>query len=430
MGVFSLRSGRRTALRQIADRVLEAPDLPSLTRLLTEDLPRALDARDATLLLWDRRLEGFEGLDLGEGGRLRTFSPEVTGPGGPKTRWLLSEGQLVETSPEAHERMLVPLLARSGLVGMLVLGPAPRRRKPVNDAEARLVSVVAARAAIAVENHAYQKELIASERLAALGTMAGMLAHDFRGPMTLIRGWAETLLEDDTPPPEVQAQARAIVEAVDRLERMTGETLDFVQGAERLVLRPFPLGVLLAELAAGIEQELPGLTVERDFDLRGGRRGTFDVDKIRRAVSNIAANARDAMGGRGRLLLSARTETLAGANGPTEQLVLVVADEGPGVPPEIRDRVFEPFVTHGKKRGTGLGLAVACAASRTTGAASNCSPRPRPPRTVRASASPCPSSTRPRAGGRIAPCVPFAARLSPLFSSPPAGPTTRQRSSR
>jgi signal transduction histidine kinase len=359
LGVFSLRSGRRTALGQIADRVLEAPDLLSLTRLLTEDLPRALDARDAALLLWDRRLEGFEGLDVGDGGRLRTFSPEVSGPGGPKTRWLLSEGQLVETSPEAQEGMLVPLLARSGLVGMLVLGPAPRRRKPVNDAEARLVSVVASRSAIAVENHAYQKELIASERLAALGTMAGMLAHDFRGPMTLIRGWAETLLEDETPPPEVRARARAIMEAVDRLERMTGETLDFVRGAERLALRPFPLGVLLAELAAGIEQELPGLTVERDFDLRGGRRGTFDVDKIRRAVSNIAANARDAMGGRGRLLLSARIETLPGADGEAEQLVLVIADEGPGVSPEIRDRVFEPFVTLGKKRGTGLGLAVA-----------------------------------------------------------------------
>ena len=359
MSFLSLSPGRRTALGRIADRVLEAPDLPSLTRLLTEDLPRALDARDASLLLWDRRLESFEGLGLGEGGRLRTFEPEAREAGGPKTRWLLTEGQLLETSKDAQEGMLVPLLARSGLAGMLVLGPAPRRRRPVTDAEARLVSVVAARAAIAVENYAYQKELIASERLAALGTMAGMLAHDFRGPMTLIRGWAETLVEGDLPPSEVVVRARAIVDALDRLERMTGETLDFVRGAERLVLRRFPLGVLLAELAAGIEQELPGLAVEQDFDLRGGLRGTFDVDKIRRAVTNIAANARDAMGGRGRLSLSARLETPPGADGEAEQLVLVLADEGPGVPPEIRERVFEPFVTLGKKRGTGLGLAVA-----------------------------------------------------------------------
>jgi signal transduction histidine kinase len=360
MSVFSLASSRRrTALGQIAEKVLESPDLPSLTRLLTEDLPRALDARDAVLLLWDRRLETFEGLALTDGGRLRTFQPEATGPGGPKTRWLLSEGQLLETSPGAQEGMLVPLLARGGLAGMLVLGPAPRRRQPVSDAEARIVSLVAARAALAVENHAYQKELIASERLAALGTMAGMMAHDFRGPLTIIRGWAETLTAGDVPPEEAAGRAQAIVEAVDRLDRMTAETLDFARGAERLVLREVPLGLFLAEIAAGIEEELPGIAVERDFDLPAGRRVVLDVDKIRRAVWNVAANARDAMGGRGRLHLRARIETAPGGDGRGELLALVLADDGPGVSPEIRDRLFEPFVTLGKKRGTGLGLAVA-----------------------------------------------------------------------
>lgn len=356
MPLLPLSSRRRSALGQIAERVLEAPDLVSLTRLLTEDLPRALGARDASLLLWDRRLETFEGLAV-EDGRLRTFQPEAEGPGGPRTRWLLSDGQLLETAPGAEEDMLVPLLARSGLAGMLVLRPAPGRR-PVSERDARLVSLVATRAALAVENHEYQRELIASERLAALGTMAGMLAHDFRGPMTLIRGWAETLLAGDVPPPEAAERARAIVEAVDRLERMTTETLDFARGKERLVLRPVSLALLLAELAAGLEAELPGLAVQPDFGVPPGARGALDVDKIRRAVTNVAANARDAMGGAGRLLLSARVDPVPPPAGPLH-LVLVLADEGPGVPPEIRDRLFEPFVTRGKKRGTGLGLAVA-----------------------------------------------------------------------
>jgi len=240
---------------------------------------------------------------------------------------------------------------------MLVLGAAPRRKRPVSDAEARLVSIIATRAALAVENHSYQKELIASERLAALGTMAGMMVHDFRGPMTLIRGWAETLVAGDVAPEETASRARIIVEAVDRLERMTAETLDFARGAEKLVLRAVPLGLFVAELAAGIEAELPGLCVERDFEVPGARRATLDVDKIRRAVANVAANAREAMGGAGRLRFSARLA--AGEDGSPERLELVLTDEGPGVPEEIRDRVFEPFVTLGKKRGTGLGLAVA-----------------------------------------------------------------------
>jgi signal transduction histidine kinase len=82
------------------------------------------------------------------------------------------------------------------------------------------------------------------------------------------------------------------------------------------------------------------------------------VDKLRRALGNLAANARDAMGGAGRLHLIVRLRP-ANGDGGAERLSLTVADEGPGVPRELAERVFEPFVTQGKKRGTGLGLAVA-----------------------------------------------------------------------
>ncbi|MFN8094433.1 MAG: ATP-binding protein [Vicinamibacteria bacterium] len=336
--------------------MLEAPDLAAIARCLTVELPRALGAPSASLLVWDRRLQTFETVELLESGALHP-SPAQPDPRAPRPRWLVSDGQLLETRRGKDEGTLVPLLARSGLAGSLTLAPILRRRRPMSDSEARLVSLVASRAALALENHAYQRELIASERLAALGTMAGMLAHDFRGPMTVIRGYAETLVEDDAPlaPDEVRDRARLIVEAADRLERMTTETLDFARAAERLVLRPVPLGLFLAELAAGIEAELPGLAVVRELAVPGGLRVPLDVDKLRRAVSNVAANARDAMGGRGRLTVRARLEARDGQ----EWLVLELEDEGPGVPPEIRETLFEPFVTVGKKRGTGLGLAVA-----------------------------------------------------------------------
>jgi signal transduction histidine kinase len=357
--VFRLTSRRKATLTALAERVLEAPDLAGLTRVLTVELRRALGAERASQLLWDRRLERFFSLALDAGGRLQRERLQGEGHASPRTRYLLSEGQLVETRKDAADEMLVPLLARNGLAGMLVLGPVRRKRRPVTDGEARLVSLVAGRAAIAFENLAYQKELIESERLAALGTMAGMLVHDFRGPLTLIRGWAETLHAGSVEPAELKARTQAIMDAVDRLDRMTGETLDFARDAEKLVLRSVPLFVLATELAASIQQELPGLVVESDFELPGGQRGSLDVDKIRRAVTNIAANARDAMGGAGRLRFKARVEAGGGAEGPLEQLVLELADDGPGVPGAIRERLFEPFVTHGKKRGTGLGLAVA-----------------------------------------------------------------------
>jgi signal transduction histidine kinase len=248
-------------------------------------------------------------------------------------------------------------MARGGLAGMLVLGPKRRHGSlPLRPSEARLVSVIAARSALALENHIYQKELISSERMAALGTMASMLAHDFRGPMTVIRGYAETLLEPGLGPGEVQARASLIVEAVDRLERMTGETLDFARGGARLARRTVSLPVFLTELSRGLSSELPGVEVVRAFEVPPDTTASLDVDKLRRVVSNIAANARDAMGGTGRIHISARTRA---ADGEGDELELVLADEGPGVAPEVRERLFQPFATFGKKKGTGLGLAVA-----------------------------------------------------------------------
>jgi len=327
-------------LGQLADLVLEAPDMEGLTRLLTDTLPAAAGVKGATLLLWDRKLEAFEELPR----RQARAEP-------PRARFMISEGQLLETKGD-QDGVLIPLMARSGLVGMLVLG-ARRGRRAVTyrPAEVRHLSVVATRSALALENHLYQREVIASERMAALGTMAGMLAHDFRGPMTVIRGYAETLLEDrPLPLREVQERANLIVKMVDRLERMTGETLDYARESSRLVRRSVNLVSMLQELADGIPLELPGLAVDHEIRMPLDAQASLDVDKLRRAVGNIAANARDAMGGTGRLHLEA--EIRDGV------LDITIADEGPGVPEGIRDRLFDPFVTHGKKGGTGLGLAV------------------------------------------------------------------------
>jgi signal transduction histidine kinase len=255
-------------------------------------------------------------------------------------------------------------MGRSGLVGMLVLGPpSPRKKPPLRPAEARLVSTLATRAALVLENHLYFTELVATERMAALGTMAGMLAHDFRTPMTVIRGYAE-LLRDEAATDEVRQRAQAIVGMVDRLDRMTRETLDFARAGGQLSRRTVDVARLVDEILGSLEGELPGLSVVRHVEVPAELNAALDTDKLRRAVFNIAANARDAMKGTGRLHATAAVEDERRAapsrrksEGPP-WLVLTLADEGPGVPPAIRDTVFEPFVTAGKKTGTGLGLAV------------------------------------------------------------------------
>ncbi len=336
--------------------MLEAATLDTLARLLTADLPQALGIEGAALLLWNRKLDSFEALTPGET-HLSALRPDSPAVPVPEAGFLLSEGALLPTR-SGGDGVLVPLMARSGVVGMLVLGArAGRRRLPFRPTEVRLLWVLANRAALALENHLYQKELISSERMAALGAMAGMLAHDFRNPMTVVRGHAEMLLQDGVAPGQVRQQAELIIRMVDRLDRMTGEILDFARAGGRVVRRRLVLRRFLGELADDLEKELPGLTVVGDLDLPEDAAAALDEDKMRRALGNLAANARDVMGGRGRIHVSARILPPVEEGSP-ERLAVEVADEGPGVPPEIRATLFEPFVTARKKGGTGLGLAV------------------------------------------------------------------------
>jgi len=362
MGQGTSRTSRANALGRLVDRVLEATGADDLARILTRELPAALDVGGATLLLWNRKLDSFESL-TGTETQISPFRPGAAPVPAPEAGFLLSDGEVLETR-KGGDGVLVPLMARSGLVGMLVLGPrAGRRKPPLRPAEARLLSTLATRSALVLENHLYLKELVATERVAALGTMAGMLAHDFRTPMTVIRGYAE-MLRDEATADVVRDRAQAIVGMVDRLDRMTRETLDFARAGGQLARRPVDVSLLVEEILGSLERELPGLTVLRRVDVPPEMTAALDTDKLRRAVFNIAANARDAMKGAGRLHAEAAIEgdrrTIPSRRETDEArwLVLTLADDGPGVPPSIRDTVFDPFVTEGKKGGTGLGLAV------------------------------------------------------------------------
>jgi signal transduction histidine kinase len=336
------------SLSGLAERVLEVPDSASLVALLTRDLPKALGLASVTLLSWDRKLESFESLTSHE----TSGNPAKSAGETPQARYLLSDGVLIDTGAEKGDGTLVPLQARSGIIGMLLLPEKPgARHPPYGKAQVKQLSALCRRAALALENHLYQKELIASERLTALGTMAGMLVHDFRGPMTVIRGYAEMLAGAALSSDEVKSHAALITEMVDRLERMTTETLDFAREGKKLARRTIGLNRLLTTLCSEIAQELPGLRVSRDIQIPAELEAALDVDKLHRVVGNIAANARDAMGGKGGFEVAARVHE--------GRLVLTLADDGPGVPAEIAERLFDPFVTRGKKNGTGLGLAVA-----------------------------------------------------------------------
>ena len=198
---------------------------------------------------------------------------------------------------------------------------------------------------------AAQQELLDAERLATIGRMASTISHDLRHPLSAILAYAEFLAEAKLGEKRRSEFYGEIREAVNQMTEQLNGLLEFSKA--RVVYRPVSGQVdEVIQRAIRIVQARPeyqSITITTRHE--GGREAWFDPSKLERALHNLLLNACEAVpADRGRIEVESR-QTPQG-------LEIRVADNGPGIPPEIRDQVFQPFVTHGKDSGTGLGLAV------------------------------------------------------------------------
>lgn len=244
----------------------------------------------------------------------------------------------------------VPLCAEGELVG--ILSVATTQTHPFTDKERSLLRAIGHQLGTAIANAQLRQEALAAARLAAVGRVATSVAHDLRSPLGGIVRSAEFLAHPELSPTTRQKLSKAVVLLARRLLNSTQEILDYVRG-ERLPLAPAPhhLPEFLDEVLAVLEVDFAdqGIEVVRDCDYEGPV--IIDVDHIAQAIYNIAANARDAMPRGGTFKVTTRAVG--------ERIELGFTDTGPGVPPEVRERIFEPFFTHGKREGAGLGLSIA-----------------------------------------------------------------------
>ena len=200
-------------------------------------------------------------------------------------------------------------------------------------------------------NERYVSEVVRKEKITLIGEMANTMIHDFRGPFATIK-LATELLAKRNAAPETGEICATILRQVDRLGSMVEEVLEFARGETRLRLQTVPLGQAFAQLrkdhaisarhsSVRLVVKLTPLVLE------------LDPDRFQRVLQNLVTNAREALERRprGRITVAARRVG--------RQAVITVADNGPGIPAEIRSALFEPFVSHGKVGGTGLGLAIA-----------------------------------------------------------------------
>ena len=196
------------------------------------------------------------------------------------------------------------------------------------------------------------------QRLESLGTVAGGIAHDFNNLLMGIFGNLDLAMLDLPSGTETQARLQEAVEAIDSARRLTGQLLTFAKGGAP-VLDAVDTGVLVRET---VQFNLRGSNIETHFALPTDL-WPIRADKglIGQVLANLTLNARDVMPEGGRFTVSGSNQSTvpssmtAASAGPW--VSLEVADTGPGIPPELTERIFEPDVTS-KPSGQGLGLAV------------------------------------------------------------------------
>jgi signal transduction histidine kinase len=194
-----------------------------------------------------------------------------------------------------------------------------------------------------------EHQLAQSARLESIGRLAGGVAHDYNNLLTVIINLAQLAAAELGEEHPVAADVQGILDAANRSAALTQQLLAI---ARRKAAQPeeLPIDQGLAGTKPLLERLLPSGVELRWLPAAAGARVRIDPTHLLQVVMNLVINARDALGGTGTITVSTQA-TLSHAE-------LRVADSGPGVPPEIRDHLFEPFVsTKGEGKGTGLGLA-------------------------------------------------------------------------
>ncbi len=192
-------------------------------------------------------------------------------------------------------------------------------------------------------------ELIRRERISTIGRLSTSMIHDLRNPLAAIYGGAEMLVDDDLSPPQVKRLAGNIYRSSRRILEMLQELADVTRGRAR---EPEMCRLREVVLAAyeGLAEAAESQRIAVDIDVPADIELPLDRSPMERVFENLISNAVEAMPEGGRLRVAAERQ-----NG---FVLVTVEDTGSGIPEAVVPRLFQPFVTSGKRNGMGLGLAL------------------------------------------------------------------------
>jgi len=320
-------------------------------RIFGLDAPEAI-GRPAELLLPEERRAAFRS----------AFDAFARGGAGPVAGQPTETEVLHASGRRVPVELAVALLPQGDGAGatVFVRDITPRREAEARELQ-RQQRLVEARQALA-----------RAQKLEAVGKLTGGVAHDFNNILHIISANVQLMLRAEGPPS--RKRLHNVLDAVERGSRLAGQLLAF---ARRQPLHPSVVDVAqLLERSDSLLQRAAGDDIVLERSAAPDLWPTLvDPNQLEHVLLNLVINARDAMEGSGRIALRlanasipAGASQLEGEPAPGDYVVITVADDGHGMPPEVMEHAFEPFfTTKPEGKGTGLGLSMAHGFVRQSG---------------------------------------------------------------
>ncbi|MBI3853129.1 MAG: response regulator [Verrucomicrobia bacterium] len=321
--------------------------------------------------LW--HLPSTEFLELKEASRKMTFR---IGVGLPGRVWASGQPTWIPDATQEPNFLRAPAVKRAGLRGALgfpvrvgdkMLGVLEFFSDTIQQADEGLLqmfNILGSQIGQFIERKQLEEQLRQSQKMEAVGQLAGGVAHDFNNLLTIIEGYTELLSAEPNLADGMKEKLHEVAAAAERAAGLTRQLLTF---SRKQVIQPKALN--LNEVIEGMGKMLRRIIGE-DVDLQFHQaprlpRVLADAGMIEQVILNLAINARDAMPNGGRLIIRTASARIDAVNlldhsesRPGEFVCLSVRDTGCGMTPEILAHIFEPFfTTKGVGQGTGLGLA-------------------------------------------------------------------------
>jgi len=238
----------------------------------------------------------------------------------------------------------MPVMLKDSLDGLLLIG-AKKNRRPLTSTDIHVLKNITHAFALWLQRFKMLDRVRNLEQYASLGEMAASIAHEVKNPLAIIRSSAQ-LYNDQTRDESLSI----IIDECDRLNRTITQILQFCKASTTS-----PTCIDLAQQVTSYITEIRTSPRFRNINIQVEQLCTipgimFDRDHLKQIIMNVMLNAAEALNGCGKIALSMHGST-------TERISLVIWDDGPGIPLDVQNRMYDPFYST-KPGGTGLGLPI------------------------------------------------------------------------